>query len=268
MSFWSFVGGVVGAVVGVAIAVGIVAIVVATGGAAGVLIGVGLAAAAALGVTGVSYLIASLVDPSSGFGQFIRGFMIGFNAGMNGVLAAAIFGPVVGVALGVVNFLAVFEGISKSPVYQGILGWSSWLMPMSWAASALGVGVFLFNLVVAGITFHQSDAAKIDKLAIDWKTGTIIMVGGLIRNGTAFNLGHFVFIDPGYVVAGDPEKSYDALVAHETGHTLAVAAFGSAFHLYDFIGENIIGAGKRDYGEKIAESHANRPGDPTIPMWG
>jgi RHS repeat-associated protein len=268
MSFWSFVGGVVGAIVGVAIAVGIVAVVIATGGIAGVLIGLGLAAAAALGVTGVSYLVASLVDPSSGFGQFMRGFMIGFNAGMNGVLAAAIFGPVVGVVLGVVNFLAVFEGISKSPVYQGILGWSSWLMPMSWAVSALGVGAFLINLVVAGITFQQWDAAKIDKLAIDWKTGTIIMVGGLIRNGTAFNLGHFVFIDPGYVVAGDPEKSYDALVAHETGHTLAVAAFGSAFHLYDFIGENIVGAGKRDYGEKIAESHANRPGDPTIPMWG
>jgi hypothetical protein len=105
----------------------------------------------------------------------------------------------------------------------------SWLMPMSWAVSALGVGAFLFNLVVAGITFQRWDAAKIDKLAIDWKTGSIIMVGGLIRNGTAFNLGHFVFIDPGYVVAGDPEKSYDALVAHETGHTLAVAAFGSAF---------------------------------------
>ena len=94
------------------------------------------------------------------------------------------------------------------------------------------------------------------------------MVGGLIRNGTAFNMGNFVYIDPGYVVAGDPEKSYEALVRHETGHTLSVAAFGTAFHLYDFIGEVLLKGGKGDYGERIAESHSNRPGDPTIPMWG
>lgn len=67
-------------------------------------------------------------------GQFVGGFTIGFNAGMNGVLAGALFGPVVGVTL-VVNFLATFEGISNNSAYQGILGWSSWLMPMSWTAT-------------------------------------------------------------------------------------------------------------------------------------
>jgi MFS family permease len=268
MSFWSFLGSVVGVIVGIVVAVAIVAAVVATGGIAGVLLGIGLALAASLAVTGVSYLIASNVDPNSAFGQFMRGFMIGFNAGMNGVLAGAIFGPAVGVALGVINFLATFDGIAQSPVYQGILGWSSWLMPMSWGATGLGLIVFVINLVVAGVTFQQWDAARIDKLAVDWKTGSIVMVGGVIRNGTAFNMGNFVYIDPGYVVAGDPEKSYEALVRHETGHTLSVAAFGTAFHLYDFIGENVVGAGKQDYGERIAESHANRPGDPVIPMWG
>jgi RHS repeat-associated protein len=112
LSFWSFVGSVVGVVVGVIAAVAIVAVVVATGGVAGVLIGIGLALGASLVATGVSYLIASNVDPNSGFGQFMRGFMIGFNAGMNGVLATAIFGPA-GAALGVIDFLATFDGIAE-----------------------------------------------------------------------------------------------------------------------------------------------------------
>jgi RHS repeat-associated protein len=267
LSFWSFLGSVVGVVVGIVVAVAIVAAVVATGGVAGVLLGIGLALGASLAVTGISYLIASNVDPTSGFGQFMRGFMIGFNAGMNGVLATAIFGPVVGVAVGVVNFLATFEGISKSPVYQGILGWMSWIMPMSWGATGLGLLFYAFNLVVAGVTFQQWDAAKIDKLAIDWKTGTIVMSGGLIRGPTAFNMGNFVFMNPKYVDGSSPDRTFDAVLAHETGHTLNTAAFGSAFEFYDLIGENLVGAGANDYGEKLAESHANR-GPPTIPMWG
>ena len=268
MSFWSFVGSVVGVVAGVLAAVAIIAVVVATGGLAGVLIGIGLAVAASLAVAGVSYVIASNVDPNSAFGQFMRGFMIGFNAGMNGTLAAAMFGPVVGVVIGVIGFAATFDGVAQNSVYQGILGWSSWMMPMSWGATGLGLVVFAVNLLVAGVTFQQWDAAKIDKLAIDWKTGSIVMVGGLIRNGSAFNMGNFVFMDPGHLVAGDPDRSYEAVLAHETGHTLSVAAFGSAFHLYDFIGQNLVGSGAGDYGEQIAESHSNRPGRPIIPMWG
>jgi RHS repeat-associated protein len=264
LSFWSFVGSVVGVVVGIVVGAAIFAAVVATGGLAGVLIGIGLAS---LSIVGVSYLAASNTDPTSAFGQFMRGFMIGFNAGMNGVLATAIFGPI-GIVLGVINFLATFDGVAKNSVYQGFLGWSSWLMPMSWAATGLGVAVFAINLVAAGLTGQQWGAAKIDKLAIDWKTGAIVMEGGLIRNGSAFNLGNFVYIDTSYVIAGDPEQSYDALVRHETGHTLSVAAFGSAFHLYDFLGENVFGGGKNDYGEQLAESHANRPNDPVFPMWG
>jgi MFS family permease len=267
MSFWSFVGSVVGVVVGVIVGVLIVAAVVATGGIAGVLLGIGLALAASLLVTGVSYIVASNVDPNSGFGQFMRGFMIGFNAGMNGVLAAAIFGPVIGVAVGVINFLATFDGIAKNSVYQGILGWSSWLMPMSWGATGLGVAFYVVNLVVAGVTFQQWDAAKIDKLAIDWRTGSIVMVGGLVRGPTAFNMGNFVFMNPGYVDGSSPDRTYDAVLNHETGHTLAVAAFGTAFGIADLIGENVVGSGAGDYGEQIAESHANRPGRPTIPMW-
>jgi hypothetical protein len=257
----------VGVVVGVVVAIAIVVAVVATGGVAGVLLGIGLALAASLAVTGVSYLIASNVDPNSAFGQFMRGFMIGFNAGMNGTLATVLFGPWIGIGLGVINFLATFDGIAHNSVYQGILGWSSWAMPMSWAATALGLVFYAFNLVMAGVTGNQWKAAKIDKLAIDWKTGSIVMVGGLIRTQTAFNLGNFVFINKAWT--DNPASSgYDAVLNHETGHTLNNAAFGLGFSVGDFIGETVTGGGASDYGEQMAESHTNRPGRPTIPMWG
>ncbi len=268
LSFWSFVGGVVGVIVGVVIAVALVVAIAATGGLAGVLLLVGAALLSSLAVTGISYIIASNVDPSSGFGQFMRGFMIGFNAGMNAVLATALFGPVIGITLGVINFLAVFDGIAKNSVYQGILGWTSWLMPMSWGVTGLGLVFYAVNLVVAGVTFQQWDAAKIEKLGFDVKTGTFVMSGGLIRNPTAFDMGHFVFMNPNYVNGSTPDRTYDAILAHETGHTLEAAAFGSAFLLADLIGENLTSAGANDYGEEIAESHANRGGRSTIPMWG
>jgi RHS repeat-associated protein len=266
LSFWSVVGAVAGVAVGIVVGAAIIAAVVATGGLCGVLIGIGLTALASLAIVGVSYLAASNISPDSAFGQFMRGFMIGFNAGMNGVLATAIFGPGIGGAVGIIGFLSAFDGVSWNPTYQGVLGWSSWLMPMSWGATGLGLVAFLFNVIAAKVSGEGN--TKIDKIAIDWKTGSIIMEGGLIRNGTAFNLGNFVYIDTRYVIDGDPERSYEALVRHETGHTLNVGAFGSAFHFYDFLGENAFGRGKDDYGEKLAESHANRPGDPVFPMWG
>lgn len=268
LSFWSFLGSVVGVIVGIVVGILIVAAVVATGGALGVLLGIGLVLGASLLVTGISYAIAANVDPSSAFGQFMRGFMIGFNAGMNGVIAGAIFGPVVGVALGVINFLATFDDIARSPVYQGILGWSSWLMPMSWGATALGIVFFVVNLILAGVTGNQVDALKIDKLGIDWQTGSIVMVGGAIRGPTAFDLGHFVFMNPNYVDGSTFDRTYDNVLAHETGHTLEAAAFGTAFLIADFIGENAVGQGMNDYGERIAESHVAGTGRPTIPMWG
>jgi RHS repeat-associated protein len=259
LSFWSIVGAVVGVAVGVVVGLAIIA---ATGGLG--LVAFGIILGVSLGVTGVSYLIASEVDPNSAFGQFVRGFMIGFNAGLNGVLV----GGAAGTVLGVIDALAAIDGVARNSFYQGVLGWSSWLMPMSWAATALGAAFYVFNLVAAGVTGNQWSAAKIDKLGFDWNTGTFVMLGGLIRNGTAFSMGHFVLMDPSYVNGSTPDQTYDAVLRHETGHTLENGAFGSAFLAWDFVGENIAGAGGNDYGEEIAESHANRPGRPTIPMWG
>ncbi len=271
MSFWSILGVVVGAVVGALAAIAIVA-----GGS--IFLAIGLVLWAVI----VSYMIASSVNPNDASNEFMRGFMIGFNTSMNCFLAGAIFGPVVGVSIGVINFLAAFDGIAKNSVYQGILGWTSWLMPMSWIATGVGLGFFTINIVGATFSEHWR-AARIEKLSIDFKTGSIVMVGGAIRKKTAFDMGNFVFINPNHVgkYLEDPtenyaqrqytldQSKYEGVLAHETGHTLSIAAFGTAFGICDGLREDwLVHLGKEEFGEKIAESHANRPGWPTVPMWG
>jgi hypothetical protein len=269
MSFWNLLGWVVGVVVGVLVAVAVIAVVVATRGLVRLPIGMGLALAASLLVTGVSYVIASNIEPSSTSGRFVRCFMVGCNGGMNAALATVIFGPIVGVTLGIIGFLATFDGVAQNPVYQGLLGWSSWLMPMSWGATAVGLVLYALNLFASGVTGNRWNAAKIDKLAIDWKTGTMVMDGGLIRNSAAFDMGNLVFMNPKYVDRSSADRNYDVVLRHETGHTLAIAAFGTAFGIADLIGENVVGDGANDYGERIAESHGyGSGGRPMIPMWG
>jgi RHS repeat-associated protein len=270
LSFWTVIGGIVGVAAGIAVGLALLpalAGLVGVFGVLGVIMAIGLVLAVDLGVVLVSYLIAANVDPNSAFGEAMRGFLVGFNAGMNGVLAGAIFCPTVGVILGIINFLAVFETLAHNPVYQGVLGWSSWAMPMSWLITGLGVAVFAFQFLAAVFSFQP--AARIESISIDWRTGTVVMQGGLIENGSAWNMGNFVFVDPDYLVPGDPERSYEALIAHETGHTLEVGAFGSVFLLVDFFNALVLGAEYNSYGEQIAESHANRGGGyPAIPMWG
>ena len=250
LSFWSVVGAIVGVIVAVALVVAVAVLTVATGGAFGVVLGIVLA----IGIVSVSYAIAD-ANRGSGVGEFFRGFMIGFNAGLNAAIGTMIFGPGIGIALGVINFLAAFDTIAGNKIYQGILGWSSWLMPMSWLATAVGLIFFVINVIVAGVTFQQWDAAKIDKISIHWETGAIVMRGGLIHpagGATGFNLGQFSFLDSG----GSAEE-------HETGHGLNVAAFGSIFHFVAAIDQNVFGSGADTYSEHLAESHDPNKADPT-----
>ena len=146
-------------------------------------------------------------------------------------------------------------------------------MPMSWLATAVGIIIFVVNVVMHFFTvtipgwFGGSGwaAARIDSISIDWGTGTIVMAGGLIQpaGGSAgFNVGNFVYVSSG-------SGGNAALIAHETGHTLNVAAFGSLFHFVGALDENWPGSrGANAYAEMLAESHANRSGRPTVPLWG
>jgi RHS repeat-associated protein len=261
LSFWS----VVGAIVGVIAAIAVAAAVVFTGGLAGIVLG----AVLAIGLVSVSYVVAAN-NTGNGWGEFFRGFMIGFNAGLNAIIATALFGPVIGIALGVINFLAAFDDVARNKVYQGILGWSSWLMPMSWAVTAIGLAIFVINILatVPGIIAGEGDKVKINKITIDWETGTIVMEGGWIRanslssKGQAFNMGNFAFFNIG-------ERS---LEGPETGHTLGIAAFGSIFGLAGSI-EQATSSQFTSYSEHLAESHASSPTEEGLSgtwwqMWG
>jgi len=195
-------------------------------------------------------------------GALTRGLLVGLNAGANAVLASALFGPVAGVALGAIDFLAAFDPLARRSAYQTLLGWTSWLQPLSWPATGAGILFALVNaLYTAGERIRPRGRA-IRRLSLDWPTGTIIVEGGLLfprGYGGGYNLGNFVFLTAGW----------RHILAHETGHTLNVAAFGSLFHYVGAIDENFIQACHADaYAERIADSHAPDAAGRTIRMWG
>ena len=265
LSFWSVVGAIVGVVVGIAVGALLVA-AFATG------IGFGLLAVAGLiGLVTVSYMAAS-ATVGTGFGEFMRGFMIGLNAGLNFSILSAMGLGALGVAVGVVNFLAAFDSVAGNEVYRGILGWSNWLMPMSWLVVGLGLVMWLVNglghLLFWSLPSLWGDGIerfRIHGMRIEWSTGTIATRGGWVSNAnawdTAFNMGNFVYVDENSVDAtGAPDWHLD----HEMGHSLNLGAFGSVFHFVGFVDEVAIRGGGA-YAEEAADSHT---GDPSsVPMW-
>lgn len=227
-----------------------------------------------LGVGVIAYICAGVTDKSkvTGFGEFMRGFMIGYNAGMNGCLTTVIWsltitlpgGIVVGAILGTVNFLTVFAPISGNGFYQGIVGWLCWLMPMSWLIIGLGVMFVWISLLLSVFTVGKVDFLKIQDFKMDWKTGTLFLKGGLIANlnfrKTAFNMGNTSYVHK--------DSTGGWHIEHESGHTLNLTAFGSWFHLLGALDENVVpGRGSDAYAERLAESNATGSGGNNLPMW-
>ena len=231
---------------------------------AGVVVGIGL----------VSYIVAAIGVGSgsslTSFGEFMRGWLIGLNAALNGflafsivaLLAGAAAGAGAGVALGSLNLLTVFAPLSQSELYQGFLGWTNWLMPMSWPIVVLGLLFYIVSFLVHGVTGGKVPYLRVEKLGADWKTGTFFMRGGLIANlnylDTAFNMGDFSFVD---------YKSGEWHKEHEAGHTLNLAAFGCVFHLVGAFDENATPRGANALSERLAESNASGTNGSNIPMW-
>jgi hypothetical protein len=221
-------------------------------------------------VVGICYAIAANLASGSDGQEFLRGFMIGFNAGMNAAMAWSFFCPYASVTIGVIGALAASDKVASNSVYQGILGWSSWVMPMSWTITAIGLIFFVVNCVGWYIT-NDGDwwgsRARIEDLHIDWRTGTVVMAGGVTayqrKEVNGYNLGNFVYVNPKTIKSG----TYDEVVSHETGHTLNTGAFGSAFGLYTWIDQGAYQNYFDAYGEMLAESHADHPGMLNIPMW-
>ncbi|MEO1576211.1 MAG: hypothetical protein AAFU65_14795 [Pseudomonadota bacterium] len=218
----------------------------------------------------VTAIAADARDRTTPVGEMMRGFLIGLNAVSNGVLlfeivnlfAGTTGGIIVGGTAGIINLLASIGPLSRFGVYQGLLGYLNWLLPMSWPIVAFGMGFSLFSALLHGVTAGKVGYLRIEGMRMDWATGTVFMKGGLVANlnpeDTAFNMGNFSFVD---------RVSSNWHIEHEAGHTLNLAAFGFIFHLMGALDENATPRGENALAERIADSNHSSTGGSNIPMW-
>lgn len=228
-------------------------------------------------LTLVFYLIATLAIrpiPAAGLVAFTAserfgfGVMIGINVGVNATiwLSLGIPGAVIAAVLALVGLLALFPPISTLLGYQVILGWTSWLMPLSWPANLLGLPIAIILGVIGRIQFGTC------VFSIEFETGSFQVVFlGPVASDTGFSLGHFnvLVAAPGTTLASiTASTAAQDIPAHESGHTLNTGAFGSAFLALNGIEENLVpGNGAAAYGELCAESNARDAGRPFIDLW-
>ncbi len=213
-----------------------------------------------IGLMTVGYYIAGRFGQTD-LGEFAKGLMIGANAWSNGLLG----GP----ALQAINFLAAFDGIAGSPAYKSVAGWSSWLSPMSWIATGVGAALFTVGAIFSHVLGQRNEATwmgratHINKVTIEWQTGSIVTRGGVAQpwaGAQGYNLGNFIFLDPHASLAYGNVAGGGDVVGHEAGHTLNVAAFGGIFHFIGFVDEMIWPkSGQMALAELWAESNNPTP---------
>lgn len=223
----------------------------------------------------VIYIAATVsVQGTSGtekdFTAVTRGLLIGIGSGMNGLLAYNIygdwFGQTVGLIFGIVlfalGFIAAFSVVSQSGVYQGFVGWLSWLAPMSWIVLGIGLLLLVVSLILGLVGLADVDFLKLGGDAsagtsvkgkyadASWSTGTFFLIGGIGSNAnyakTAYNMGNVAFIH---------RKASSDHTAHESGHNLSLFVFGWIVHLIGAVDENIVGYHSTAFTELLAESH-------------
>jgi hypothetical protein len=204
---------------------------------------------------------------------FARGLMLGATAILNAMIVLLLpgAGPLLSIWCFLIISLAVAVPIGLSPFYQGFLGWSGWLFPMSWFATVVGLLLFIVN---APFAFA---GAGIAAFRIDFSTGVIETTGGITNiTGFAggFSLGNFTFLTP-----GSRQDSFllRNLSSHETGHSLNTAALGGIVLWINAVDENVPPFAKLNvaYGELTADSHAQGLAPDVVPrvdffvtLWG
>ncbi len=239
-----------------------------------------------VGLTILLYIVATVsVQKASGdepdLTAVVRGMLIGIGSALNGVLAYNIygvwFGQTVGLIIGIVLFalgiLSAFATVSQSGFYQGVIGWLSWVAPMSWPVLVLGLVLLIVSLPLgliglAGVDFLKiggaaTAAGSVQKKIADanWSTGTFFLVGGLGSNAnyakTAYNMGNVAFIH---------RNAQADHTEHEAGHNLSLFVFGWLFHFLGAVDENVIGYHANAISELLAESH-DPSGSGKLAMW-
>jgi len=157
--------------------------------------------------------------------------------------------------------LSSFLKIYRHPWYHTILGWSNWILPMSWPVNIPGLLVFIINLIFAPLGYlHPILYGVRVRVHIDWSSGTFTQYGGLIgpfKGFSGLNMGNFIFINPGW----------EHLLKHEIGHLFSLAAMGWVFHYIGGIDENYFQYRYWEaYAEYLAESYSS-PFASGMSMW-
>jgi hypothetical protein len=257
--FWRPIGGLIGGAAGVVLGL---PSWLALGGVAGFLVVlVGM-----IVVCLVLYVVAGRTTAAPVGGELMPGILLGFNAALNAVLLAWIVTPIAAVVV-VALLPAWISAVARSDAYQAVLGWSNFVLPMSWIVTGLGLAMTLVSLLLWGVTAGRVEFLKVNSLPVDWKTGTFFMAGGLAGNSNlragspGYNMGNWAFL------RGDATVDAE-LTEHEAGHGLNLAAFGWVFHFIGAIDENVTGGHENAYSEKFAESNVPASTHPTLPLWG
>ncbi len=205
--------------------------------------------------------------------RFGFGAMIGICVGTNVVfwLSAGLPGAVIAAVLGLVGLLALIPAVSMWAPYHVFLGWISWLMPLSWPATAIGAVAAVILGVIAVIQVALGTLVGIP-FRFDFTTGSLeVTFRAPIGSSAGFSLGHFNFLVIGGTTTLAAEQlpfNVPGIPSHEAGHTLNTAAFGSAFLALNGIEQNIVpNNGSAAYGELCAESNAREPGFWFIDLW-
>lgn len=184
---------------------------------------------------------------------FARGVMIGQTAVLNAAILSLVpgIGPVLATWAFAIGSLAAVILVARNRVFQGFLGWSAWLFPMSYFATIVGLLLFLASLLVGPFVGLPST------FRIDWTTGVVETTGGFCAStgfSGGFSLGNFNFITSPAVSGSFIAPS---IPSHETGHTLNTAAMGGVVLWINAFDENPPTVRLNlAYGELTAESHA------------
>lgn len=192
--------------------------------------------------------------------QFAFGFFLGAAAGTNFViwfLVTSIPLTIVLALLALAPILVIISALARSRIMQILVGWTTWVMPLSWIVGAIGVLAFV-PFGAAGVWRHGRDALRIDptsgtlEVQVDFSD-----IPGVPSLAVGFSLGLFTFLNSGFT---NPRSFLDRSVsAHEAGHTLNTGAFGGIFLLVNALDENILRTQPDNYlslGELYAESRA------------
>jgi hypothetical protein len=182
-----------------------------------------------------------------------------------------------------INGLCVVPTVSHHPMFQSLVGWISWLAPMSYVATGAGIILFIVNLPLSLISLG------IGAFRIDLRTGTIETTSGVLgifsralgrypaapTQAGGFSLGNFNFLIPAIAgpltgLAAQSAFVGPTLSAHEIGHTLNTSAMGGIVLWINAIDENVppFRNGASAYGELLAESHSGQAGRNLVRIWG